>query len=167
MGSRVCENACRDAKAPRARRSSSRERPGGGLLVSLLFCGVLVSAPSGARAEPAKLDIELNKLEAQGNGCRAFFVVGNDSAAEYEALKLDLVLFQPDGVIGRRFLVNLAPIKASKRTVKQFDLEGTPCDQVGSLLVNDVLECKATTGPVEDCLSGLTVKSLTKVQLSK
>lgn len=142
--------------------SGARRRPAWVLL------GLSLAASWGvALADPPKYEIELNKLEALDKGCRAYFVVNNETATEYEALKLDLVVFQPDGVIGRRMLVNLAPVRASKRSVKQFDLEGTACDQLGSLLVNDVLECKTAAGPVADCLSGLTLKSLTKVQLSK
>ncbi|MFA5950185.1 MAG: hypothetical protein WC807_07870 [Hyphomicrobium sp.] len=123
-------------------------------------------AQSAYAAGPA-LSVELNKLEAQGNGCRAYVVVQNDSQTQFQSLKLDLVLFQQDGIIGRRFAIDLAPLKAQKRTVKLFDLEGIACDKIGSLLINDVVECKADTGPVDDCLGGMTVKSLTNVQLSK
>jgi hypothetical protein len=94
-------------------------------------------------------------------------VVQNDSATQFDTVKLDLVLFQQDGVIGRRFAIDLAPIKPQKRTVKLFDLDGLPCDRIGSLLINDVVECKAAEGPLTDCLAGITVKSLTNVQLTK
>jgi hypothetical protein len=120
-----------------------------------------------AAADPVALSVELNKLESQDKGCRAYFVVDNTGTTNYQALKLDLVLFQPDGVIGRRFAVDLAPLKAAKKTVKLFDLDGTACDKVGSLLINDVVECKSDTGPINECLAGLSVKSLTSVQLSK
>src|SRR5690606_17951637 len=65
-----------------------------------------------AMAEPNGLTVELNKLESQGSGCRAYMVVQNDSDTSYKAFKLDLVLFQSDGVIGRRFAMDLAPLKA-------------------------------------------------------
>src|SRR5512146_3599351 len=86
-------------------------------------------------AEAAGLTIELNKLEPQKESCRAYVVVTNNSSTVYQALKLDLVLFQPDGVIGRRYALDLGPLKAQKRSVKLFALD-TPCDQVGSLLIN-------------------------------
>ena len=56
----------------------------------------VVPAPGGLGGAIA---IELNKLEMQGNQCRAYFVVTNKNAANYKELKLDLVLFRPDGVI--------------------------------------------------------------------
>ncbi len=143
----------------------NREIYAGGTLLGLLSCLVLGAAP--ALAEPKALSVELNKLEPQGTGCRAYMVVQNDDETAYKAFKLDLVLFQQDGVIGRRFAMDLAPLKAKKRTVKLFDLDNIPCDKIGSLLINDIVECTADAGPVENCLAGITVKSLTSAQLTK
>jgi hypothetical protein len=120
-----------------------------------------------AGAEEGSIAIELNKLEPQGQQCRAYLVIQNKGDTDYSELKLDLVLFRPDGVIGRRFAVELAPLKPNKRTVKLFDLEATACDEVGSFLINDVMECKAASGPVADCLQNITTSTLTNVQLNK
>ena len=58
-------------------------------------------------------------------------------------------------MIGRRFAVDLGPLKADKRSVvKLFDIDGTACDQVGSFLINDVMECKAEFGAVARLLEG-------------
>jgi len=111
--------------------------------------------------------VELNKLEPSDKGCRAYIVVSNPTGASYDAYKLDLVLFQTDGVIGRRLALDLAPVRADKRTVKLFDLEGTQCDTIGNFLVNDVLDCKTASGPASNCLANLKVKSLTKAEISK
>ena len=118
-------------------------------------------------AEPSTLSVELNKLEPQDKGCRAYIVVNNTGTTAYQSVKLDLVLFQPDGVIGRRFAVDLAPLKPQKRSVKLFDLDGTACDKVGSLLINDVVECKSDTGPLDNCLANMTLSTLTNVPFTK
>jgi hypothetical protein len=120
----------------------------------------------GPVAQAGALAIELNKLEPQKDSCRAYVVITNNSSTAYQALKLDLVVFQPDGVIGRRFALDLAPLLAQKRSVKLFDFD-TPCDQVGSLLINDVLECDGETGSIPNCLANITATSLTKAKLSK
>ena len=122
---------------------------------------------SAVAAQDGSLAVELNKLEAEGQGCRAYFVITNKTDTAYQALKLDLVLFRPDGVIGRRFAVDLAPLQGNKRSVKLFDIDGTACDQVGSFLINDVMECKSEAGPITDCMKGLAVSTLTNVQLTK
>ena len=142
------------------KRQSGFVRRASVIAASLFFASV-------AAAEDGSISIELNKLEAQGQTCRAYVVVTNKSDKEYQSLNLDLVLFRPDGVIGRRFAINLAPLKPDKRTVKLFDIDETPCDQVGSVLINDVLECKTASGPVDDCLKDISVSTLTKVQLTK
>lgn len=118
-------------------------------------------------AQAATLTVELNKLEPQGSGCRAYIVVKNDDATAYEAFKLDIVIFQKDDVIARRFAMDIAPIKPQKRTVKLFELDELACDNIGSILINEIVECKGETDPIEDCLGRLTVKSLTDVQLMK
>jgi hypothetical protein len=120
----------------------------------------------GPVAQAGALAIELNKLEPQKDSCRAYVVITNNSSTAYQALKLDLVVFQPDGVIGRRFALDLAPLLAQKRSVKLFDFD-TQCDQVGSLLINDVLECDGETGSIPNCLANITATSLTKAKLSK
>lgn len=132
------------------------------------FMAIFALLASGAaRAEEGSIAIELNKLEPQGEQCRAYLVIENKGSTDYSELKLDLVLFNPDGVIGRRFAVELAPLKANKRTVKLFDLEATACDQVGSFLINDVMECKAASGPIADCLQSITTSTRADVQLTK
>ena len=138
------------------------------VLASVVSAGLLsMTLGHSGFAQDGSLAVELNKLEAEGQGCRAYFVITNKTDTAYQALKLDLVLFRPDGVIGRRFAVDLAPLQANKRSVKLFDIDSTACDQVGSFLVNDVMECKSEAGPIPDCMKGLAVSTLTNVQLIK
>jgi hypothetical protein len=141
------------------------------ILALLAASSLLAVVPARAQDAAAKTDdtvsLELNKLETSEKGCRAYVVVSNASSTSFSGYKLDLVMFQTDGVIGRRFALDLAPLRPSKRSVKLFDLDGTSCDGIGSFLVNDVLECRAEAGPVDDCLARLKVSSLTKVGISK
>jgi hypothetical protein len=153
---------------------STRRFAGAGTIgrVALAFValGLVPSAAAGQAetpAAPGNIAIELNKLEPQAGQCRAYFVVTNKNATNYQELKLDLVLFRADGVIGRRFAVDLGPLKSSKRSVKLFELADTACDDVGSFLINEVMECRGDSGPVADCLNDISVSSLTKAQLTK
>jgi hypothetical protein len=140
---------------------------------ALLLASTATNAQdTGAQSPEPKQDesgisLELNKLEPSDKGCRAYVVVSNPTSTTYDANKLDLVMFQTDGVIGRRFALDLAPLRPSKRAVKLFELDGTQCDGIGSFLVNDVMECKADGSAVNDCLARMKVNSLTKVEISK
>ena len=113
------------------------------------------------------ITLELNKIEKSDKGCRAYVVVTNPTSTAYDAFKLDLVMFQKDGIVGRRFALDLSPVRPDKRSVKLFDLDGTQCEEIGSFLINDVMDCRTSAGPATDCLSRLKVKSLTKVEISK
>ncbi|MGH1419113.1 MAG: hypothetical protein ACRBCJ_09690 [Hyphomicrobiaceae bacterium] len=128
-------------------------------------------APAAAVSQQASttdVAVELNKLETLKSGCRAYIVVNNASQTKFKTLKLELALFRPDGIIGRRVAIDLAPLRAKKRTVKLFDMDGIACDQVGSILINDVLECSKQGGGEEpDCLGRLSASSRTKAELLK
>ena len=146
--------------------------PRDGRTVSL--CGALVLALLGpalqARAQetpPAAastpLLLQLNKLEPiDGGACRASFVLRNGGEAQYDSLKLDLVSFRPDGVIGQRLLVELAPVAPEKTLVKAFDFEGVGCDEIERILVNEVSACRTSDGEVDPdaCLDRLRLETL-------
>ena len=82
-------------------------------------------------------------------------VINNPTDTSYQSFKIDLVLFQTDGVIGRRFSIDLAPLRPQKKSVKLFEIDGIACDKIGSLLINDVMECKADAGPRRQLPSAL------------
>lgn len=124
-------------------------------------------APGSAGASAATVVVELNKLEPQDKSCRAYVVVNNKSQDDYSSFKLDLVMFQPDGVIGRRFAVELAPIRPGKRTVKLFDIDNLKCEEVGSFLINDVVECSAGGAATDNCLGRIEASSRAKVEFTK
>ena len=139
-----------------------------------LLVGVAADAQDNAAttSPPASetgdsITLELNKLEKSDKGCHAYVVVTNPTKTSYEAFKLDLVMFQTDGIVGRRFALDLAPVRPDKRSVKLFDLDGAQCEEIGSFLINDVMDCRTSTGTATDCLARLKVKSLTKVEISK
>lgn len=80
-----------------------------------VFGGALVSWTSAKAAEaPAKIGVELNRLEEQGGSCRAYLVISNPGSAEYSGFALDLVVFDRGGTIMRRLAVDVAPVRPSK-----------------------------------------------------
>ncbi|MFO1151064.1 MAG: hypothetical protein U1E62_22030 [Alsobacter sp.] len=131
-----------------------------------LMVAAVCAATAAMAAEPG-VRLELNKLEPRDKACRIYVVVGNDSATTYQAFKTELILFRPDGVIERRIAVDLAPVRPSKTTVKSFDLDGSACDGIGSVLLNDVTECKSEGTAIEDCASRVTVSSRASVPLTR
>jgi hypothetical protein len=86
------------------------------LAASSVLAAVVRAETPAAQTGSDGISLELNKLEKSEKGCRAYVVVSNTTQTAYDAFKLDLVLFQTDGVIGRRFALDLAPVRPDKST---------------------------------------------------
>jgi hypothetical protein len=133
--------------------------------VVTLLSAVVHSTPP--LAAPEGIGIELNRLEEQGSSCRAYLVIANRGEVAYSGFKLDLVVFDRSGTIIRRLAVDLAPLRAAKTSVKVFDIVDTGCGAIGSMLVNDVLDCRDVSGNVADCVQRVSTSSKLAVALSK
>lgn len=126
---------------------------------ALLAAGLLASAlwaPASAQdtASPApEVKIELNKLEASENACRAYLLLENRSELSFESLKLDLVLFDAEGVVAKRLAVEAAPLPQNKTSLKVFDIAQLPCDRIGRVLLNKLTSCSDGQGSRNDCLA--------------
>ena len=116
------------------------------LCLPLLLSGVVHAAENPVR-------VELNKLEQNGDACRAYLVLNNGTDLAFESLKLDLVMFDTDGVVAKRLAVETAPLPAAKTSLKVFDMKDLPCAGVGRVLLNAVMSCAETAGARDDCLA--------------
>lgn len=132
-----------------------------------LVAAAFAAGGAAAQSLAQKIGVELNKLEDQDKGCRAYFVFDNATAANFESFKLDLVMFGSEGVIQRRLAVEAAPLRAEKKTVKLFDIAGMPCAAIGSVLLNDVLTCRDQAGEQPDCIARVAVGSRVSAALVK
>jgi hypothetical protein len=103
--------------------------------------------------------LELNTAESADTRCRLTFVIENKTERALDSFKLDLALFNPEGIIQRRMVIEMGPVRGQKTTVKTFSAEGD-CSQVGAILINDVTAC-APPDPGA-CLDGLTLNSRIK-----
>jgi hypothetical protein len=130
-----------------------------------LLCLTLGTLAGTVAAQEIKL--ELNKLEPQTNACRAYLVFDNSAGPAIEALQLDLILFDQDGVIARRLAVDTAPLRAAKTTVKLFDIPDLACGDIRRILINEVLECRDASGAQTDCIERLSLSSRAEAQLVK
>jgi hypothetical protein len=144
-------------------------RQSGSVLAALLLA--VSTAPALAQtAAPSTptdaVNLELNTLEPRGENCAVNMVFGTSDAA-YQTFKLDLVFFGTDGAIRKRLAVDAAPLRAHKTSVKAFEVSGLACDAIGSVLVNDVLDCKTEAGAVADCIDRVQTRSRLPVALMR
>jgi hypothetical protein len=132
-------------------------------MFALTSLGLAPLALSAQEPGQDQVAIELNKLEQVEDACRIYMVVRNGRTA-YDSFKLDVVLFDTGGVIASRVAVGMGPLRAERPTVKLFDVQDQPCEGIGSLLVNEVLECQPAD-VASDCLARIEVGSRTDVQI--
>lgn len=135
--------------------------------IAPLYIILAVSTAVTAQAADSGVSVELNKLEPQDGACRAYFVLENRSPIAFSTLKLDLVMFDTDGIVTKRLAAELGPLPLEKTSLKVFDMEDLPCTGLGRLLLNDVTACEDGSGPRADCLALLSASTRAPVPFIK
>ncbi len=108
---------------------------------------------------PRQVRLELNKLSALDDACRAYVVARNQTDTDFDQLRADVVMFDADGIVNKRLAVDLAPLPAGKTSLKVFDIGGLACDDIGQMLLNQILDCRDADGDREDCLADISVRA--------
>jgi hypothetical protein len=116
----------------------------------------VMTAPSAVAGAGDPIRLELNALETVQSRCRLSFVIENKSEGAIESLKLDLVVFNRDGIIERRLVTEMGPVRGVKTLVRAFEVDGE-CGRIGSILINDVTAC--APGTPDACLDRLALSS--------
>jgi hypothetical protein len=120
----------------------------------------MFAVPAAALAAPNEsadpIRVELNSAESAQGRCRMSFVIENKGETAIDSLKLDFAVFGTNGVVQRRLVAELGPLRRAKTVVKAFEIEGD-CASIGSLLVNDVTAC--APGDAGACLDRLVLAS--------
>lgn len=142
-------------------------RFGAAVVSGVMAAGLAFSAAAQDESDAAAMDdrvtLELNKLEQVDQTCRAYMLFENDSGSDFDQFRLDLVLFDAEGVISRRIAIEAAPLETGRSTVKFFDFTEQQCDSIDRMLVNGVSPCADASGEREDCNDILNLANRTDV----
>lgn len=128
------------------------------------FC---VSMLQPAHGQDTTVGIELNKLEPVGDACRAYLVFENRTETAFDPFKLDLVMFDSEGVIAKRVAVEAGPLPAGKTSVKLFDVNGLGCGRIRRVLLNSVMACGTSGDARPDCTALVEPASRTQAAFIK
>lgn len=126
---------------------------------NVFAAAALALACGAANAADRTVSVELNKLESSRDACRAYVVLQNTGTIGYETLKLDLVVFDVDGIVATRLAFEGAPLPIGKTSLKVFDIDDLACPRIGRLLLNDVVGCSDRSGSQTDCLAGISTEA--------
>lgn len=117
-------------------------------------------------SEPARIAVELNRLEALDGLCLTYLVATNGLETPISELGLEVYLFDREGIIRTRTAFVFDDLRPRRQRVALFELDGVSCDAIGRLLVNDVIACLDPEGaPIGGCSDLLEVRSRTEVPL--
>ena len=134
-------------------------------IVATLFCCWSELAVAQASPPPQRgIALELNRLEAVGSSCRGYFVARNNFDRVTE-VRLDVFLFDRQGIILRRVGLTFPDLPAQRTKVVLFDLADAPCSELGRLLVNEVIGCTSAGGqPVNECPNSIVTSSRANIE---
>ncbi len=135
-------------------------------LLPLALASILTSGV-GAFAQDASgnLTVEINELAPSEKGCKLTFVAGNGLAQELTKVSFEFVLFDEKGLVERMAVLDFRDLPAGKTKVRQFDLPGTKCESVKSLLINDAPVCTGDGVAKDACMKVLKTGSKSSVEL--
>ena len=136
-------------------------------LRAIVVALAMLITPHAAIGSDESLPVQLNKLEPNEGDCRAYLVLENKSASAFESLKLDVVVFDTDGIVAKRLAVEAAPLPLDKTSLKVFDIGGLPCDRVGRVLLNEVMTCEDASQERGDCLALMSTSSRAPIPFIK
>jgi hypothetical protein len=122
----------------------------------LALAGPAAAGAAGEGDAAGRIGIELNRLDAEAAACRLTFVADN-RLAPLTALVLETVLFDHDGRVAALTLFDFGVLPEGRRRVRQFDVGGVDCGEIGAVLVNGVSGCAGEGLDAEACAAALAV----------
>ncbi len=132
-----------------------------------IVLSALLSFSAAQAEEQSELYMEINKLEQRDNLCVAYVRFSNRSDTEFSEFKSELFAFDKDDVISAHFLADFQQVMANKTVVKLVPMKDTVCDNVSSILLNQMIACKSGDQEVEGCLRMLQIGAKGAIRLFK
>lgn len=120
--------------------------------------GIALLLPGLATAQEGSMVLELLSMrDTEDTSCRMTFVARNNTGLGFSALSYEMVIWDQaseipsDGIL----VFDFGQMPRRKTKVVQFDLPARGCGEISRVLVNDSVECVATEGASDVCLTSL------------
>ncbi len=125
----------------------------------------VVAFAQSAGDTPARLNLELNAAQDVGGACRLTFVARNETGAPIDQAVFETVIFDTSGGVVSLSLFDFRDLPADRPRVRQFDLPGMACDNIGQALINGASTCVVDGTESGVCQDALTLGSRLSVEL--
>lgn len=126
---------------------------------------MLGSAVTVQAEEDADLVLELNTVEDVGSACRLTFVAQNETGQAIEKAVFETVIFDGAGSVVSLKLFDFRELPKDRPRVRQFDLTGMTCGDLGQALINGASSCVVGGEESALCQDALRLKSRVDVEL--
>ena len=131
-------------------------------ITTVLALALIAPAAFAQDEAPGGLSLELNALSDEGGACRMTFLATNATGADIEGAVFETVIFDVEGAVERLTLFDFRDLPVGRPRVRQFDLGGLACADVGRVLINGAQSCEGADGA---CADGLRLSSRVDVEL--
>ncbi|MEM9498761.1 MAG: hypothetical protein AAGA28_12640 [Pseudomonadota bacterium] len=118
-----------------------------------------------AQSPPSQLFLELNAVQDVENACRLTFVARNGTGTDIEKAVFETVIFDKSGGVVRLSLFDFRDLPTDRPRVRQFDLSGMACTDVGQALINGANTCVVDGADSAVCQDSLSLGSRLDVEL--
>ncbi|WP_176218681.1 hypothetical protein [Rhizobium rhizosphaerae] len=136
-----------------------------GVTACMASAGAGLAQEAGNSPAVKGLTVELNGLNPSDKGCKLTFTAESGLKQDIDKLSFEFVLFNGQGLVERMAVLDFRDLPAGKTKVRQFDLAGTRCEALGSLLINDAPVCQGADLAREACMGGLRTGSKAPIAL--
>ncbi|MCV2894256.1 hypothetical protein [Lentibacter sp. XHP0401] len=126
----------------------------------------LVCSQALAEETVPTLAVELNAEVKTESGCLLSFLVGNDHEQDIEAAVFETVLFDKSGQVDRLTLFDFGALPAGRPRVRQFQVDGLACENLGQILINGASSCKIAGADSPLCGASLKLSTRTETELA-
>ncbi len=132
----------------------------------------LMAAPAALaqdQADAPEILLELNTATDGANGsCLLTYVATNRTDQELSQLSYQVGIFDASGIVTRLVVFEFGAFSQGRTKIIQFDMGGTPCNNISRIVVNEVAACTLATdaSPAGFCIDALTTSSRTAIQFS-
>ena len=125
--------------------------------ITVLAAALAVAVTVEAQSAPKVLTMDLNALKQGDDACEVFLVIENASDLAFATFSADLGFFDKGGVVLSRLTVDIGKLRPNKRHVMSFRVNDLKCDDVGSVLLNEIADCQHSAGADFDCTDAVRV----------
>lgn len=138
-------------------------------LLSYAFSALALTAlfnTVAAEESDKTLSLELNNARQVESSCRVSFMFHNELGGTVDDIAMEVAILDKTQMTQEFLLINTGRLTHGKRRVLQYDLADLSCENIGTILINDVSDCQMKEMTAADCLDSIRPSSRIDIKLS-